>query len=312
VLAHALLVVASYVAAFLLRFDSLLDNVQLVTLLRTLPVLLAFRLLAFWRYHLFEGLWRYEGVEDAVTILKAVTASSLGFVATVVIFFGHGFPRSVLVTGAAGSIGSELCRQIADMHPDMLVMLERAESNLYYLELELRQSFPQLPCVPVIGDVLDVELVESIMRQYSPRAVFHAAAYKHVPLMEAHPLAAVENNVFGTEVLARAAETHGVERFVLISTDKAVRPVSVMGMTKRVAEGVLAARPPGPTRFIAVRFGNVLGSEGSMLPLFKWQIAAGGPVTVTDSEASRYFMGADDDVPLINLSDGLPPLHYIA
>jgi FlaA1/EpsC-like NDP-sugar epimerase len=462
-------VVASYVAAFSLRFDFLLDSSQLVTLLRTLPVLLAFRLLAFWHYHLFEGLWRYVGVDDAIAIIKAVTVSSLAFAGIVVIFFGHGFPRSVfvidwvlcgmtmggarlairlfrertgfeldenrprglivgagdagelllreiegarsykivgfvdddaskhrarirgvpvlgnldalprlcklhavdeilvalpslsegerlrilgrcrtagvpvktvpglhellslragisqlqevtpehllnrrpdqvdqaierrrlvealhgrrvLVTGAAGSVGSELCRQLAQLDPGTLLLFEQSESSLYFLELELKREFPDLHCIPVVGDILDRHAVNDVMRAHAPELVFHAAAYKHVPLMEAQPLEAIRNNVFGTEVVARSAMQNGVGRFVLISTDKAVDPVSVMGMTKRVAEDLLLSFGEQRTRFIAVRFGNVLGSQGSVLPLFKWQIASGGPVTVTDPEASRYFM----------------------
>jgi FlaA1/EpsC-like NDP-sugar epimerase len=198
--------------------------------------------------------------------------------------------RRVLVTGAAGSIGAELCRQIASYQPSELVLFERAESNLYFTHLDLVQRHPGLKVVPVIGDILDRQLVQEVMVKHSPHLVYHAAAYKHVPLMEAHPLEAIANNVIGTQVVARAAQDAGVATFVLISTDKAVAPVGVMGMSKRVAEGVLLTLQGGSTTFTAVRFGNVLDSDGSVLPLFRWQIAMGGPVTVTDAEASRYFM----------------------
>lgn len=200
----------------------------------------------------------------------------------------HG--KSILVTGAGGSIGSELCRQVGVFRPDKIVLLDRAESSLYFVDLELRRRFPELRVVPIVGDILDRNKVEEVFAQCRPEVVYHAAAYKHVPLMEIHPLEGIENNIVGTEIVARAGQRHGVSKFVLISSDKAVRPVGVMGMTKRVAEGVVQNFNGGSTSFIAVRFGNVLGSDGSVLPLFRWQIANGGPVTVTDPEASRYFM----------------------
>jgi FlaA1/EpsC-like NDP-sugar epimerase len=198
--------------------------------------------------------------------------------------------RRILVTGAGGSIGSELCRQLAAFEPELLVLFERAESSLYFVQLELQSRHRNLQVVPVVGDILDRRKVEEVITAYAPEVIYHAAAYKHVPLMEAHPLEAIENNVFGTETVARAAMRGGVKKFVLISTDKAVRPVGVMGMTKRVAECLLLSLDGGPTTFVAVRFGNVLGSDGSVLPLFRWQIAQGGPLTVTDPEATRYFM----------------------
>jgi FlaA1/EpsC-like NDP-sugar epimerase len=198
--------------------------------------------------------------------------------------------RRILVTGAGGSIGSELCRQLAAFEPELLVLFERAESSLYFVHLELHSRHRKLQVVPVVGDILDRQKVEEAITAYAPEVIYHAAAYKHVPLMEAHPLEAIENNVFGTETVALAARRGGVKKFVLISTDKAVRPVGVMGMTKRVAECLLLSLDGGPTTFVAVRFGNVLGSDGSVLPLFRWQIAQGGPVTVTDPEATRYFM----------------------
>jgi len=198
--------------------------------------------------------------------------------------------RRILVTGAGGSIGSELCRQLAVFEPEMLIMFERAESSLYFVDLELRSRHPGLQVTSVVGDILDRRRVEEVIAAYAPEIIYHAAAYKHVPLMEAHPLEAIENNIFGTEVVALAARRSAVRKFVLISTDKAVKPVGIMGMTKRLAECLLLSLNGGPTTFVAVRFGNVLGSDGSVLPLFRWQIAQGGPVTVTDPEASRYFM----------------------
>ena len=198
--------------------------------------------------------------------------------------------RRILVTGAGGSIGSELCRQLARYEPSKLVLFDQAESSLYFVDIELRHDYPDVELVPVVGDITNRATIDDLLRTHEPHIIYHAAAYKHVPLMEAHPLEAIRNNVFGTETVALAAREAGVERFVLISTDKAVHPVGVMGMTKRLAECLVQALSGGPTAFVAVRFGNVLGSEGSVLPLFKRQIKQGGPVTVTDPEATRYFM----------------------
>ncbi len=201
--------------------------------------------------------------------------------------------RTVLVTGAGGSIGAELCRQIARYRPARLVLYELNEYNLYTIEQELGESHPGLPLVRLVGDVRDPAHLRATFGQWRPQVVFHAAAYKHVPLMEQHNAwAALRNNTLGTWFAARAAAEAGAERFVLISTDKAVNPTNVMGATKRAAEmamGLLAPRHPG-TRFIAVRFGNVLGSSGSVIPKFKEQIARGGPVTVTHPDIIRYFM----------------------
>ncbi len=199
--------------------------------------------------------------------------------------------RTVLVTGGGGSIGSELCRQIARLAPARLVILERSEFNLYAIELELRATFPTLDLVAVLGDVCDRVVVEETTRASAPEVVFHAAAYKHVPMLENQVRQAVLNNVIGTRVMASAADRHGCKTFVLISSDKAVNPANVMGVTKRVAEIVcqdMSAR--SATRFITVRFGNVLGSSGSVVPLFREQITRGGPVTVTHPEVMRYFM----------------------
>lgn len=464
---HAVLVTAAYLLAFLFRFEFSLRVQEWDWLLRTLPVLLFSRVIVFAWFGLYEGVWKYVSMRDILAILKAATVSSLIFSAGVLIFFGHGFPRSilvldwvmclalvggvrlasrafresgrknvqagarraliigagdageallrefgrnvglnyeivgfvdddprkkgkrihgievgggvaqipqlchskqaqeilvaipsatqaqqlrilrfcresglpfktvpalnelllgraaisqlqdfrtedllgrqevrldldqirkelrgrrVLVTGAAGSIGSELCRQLAAFEPEKLVLLDRAESNLYFLSLELRQTYPLLKVYPVVGDILDQPQVEEVLRAYAPDVLYHAAAYKHVPLIEEHPLEGMQNNVFGTEAIAVAARAAKVKKFVFVSTDKAVRPVGIMGMTKRVAEGLLLCLHGETTMFVVVRFGNVLGSEGSVVPLFRWQIASGGPVTLTDPEATRYFM----------------------
>jgi len=198
--------------------------------------------------------------------------------------------KVVLVTGAAGSIGSELCRQIARFHPAGIVGFEIAESPLFEIDREMKQRFPQVPFYPEIGNVQNRARLDNVLYQYRPTIVYHAAAYKHVPLMETHVFEAVENNVFGTYNLAISAMKYGVEDFVLISSDKAVRPTNIMGTTKRIAEMILLALQNGRTRYVAVRFGNVLGSNGSVIPIFKKQIAAGGPVTVTHPEMRRFFM----------------------
>ena len=201
--------------------------------------------------------------------------------------------RTVLITGAGGSIGSELCRQVARFKPARLVLYELSEFNLYAIEQELSDTFPALPLVRLIGDVKDLPHLRQTCATWQPQVVFHAAAYKHVPLMEEHnAAAALRNNTLGTYHAALAAAEAGAERFVLISTDKAVNPSNVMGATKRAAEMVisaLAGQHPG-TRFMAVRFGNVLGSSGSVIPKFKEQIERGGPVTVTHPDIIRYFM----------------------
>jgi len=207
--------------------------------------------------------------------------------------------RVVLVTGAAGSIGSELCRQIARYQPAALIGFEIAESGLFELEREIRYAFPTLNFRPEIGSIQNPPRLGEVFRQYSPSAVYHAAAYKHVPLMETHAFEAIENNVFGTYNVALAAAKHAVEDFVLVSSDKAVRPASVMGATKRLAELVVLSFQGGRPKFVAVRFGNVLGSSGSVVPIFKRQIAEGRPVTVTHPEMRRFFMTIPEAVQLI-------------
>ncbi|MFQ6048303.1 MAG: polysaccharide biosynthesis protein, partial [Phycisphaerae bacterium] len=200
--------------------------------------------------------------------------------------------KPVLVTGAGGSIGSELCRQILRFAPAELVLLERAENQLFQIERELlRRVPPGYPLAAYLADVCDRRRLEQIFARHRPAVVFHAAAHKHVPMMERDPAEAVKNNILGTKVVADAARDHRCGKFVLISTDKAVRPASIMGCTKRVAEMyVQQLSQLGPTQFVTVRFGNVLGSSGSVIPLFQEQIAAGGPVTVTHPQMMRYFM----------------------
>ena len=208
--------------------------------------------------------------------------------------------KIVLVTGAAGSIGSELCRQIARFDPEALIGFDTAETPLFEIDREMHNSFPRLAFHPEIGDVTKAEHLRYVMERYRPSVVYHAAAYKHVPLMERDVFAAVENNIFGTWQTALAATNHGVEDFVLISSDKAVRPTSMMGATKRIAELVIRAlQTESETRFVAVRFGNVLGSNGSVVPIFKSQIAAGGPVTVTHPDMQRYFMTISEAAQLV-------------
>ena len=199
--------------------------------------------------------------------------------------------KVVLVTGAGGSIGSEICRQVLRVRPKKLLLLGHGENSIYLIHQELRSIVTEGTLVPIIADIRDKNQLDQIFTDYEPDVVFHAAAHKHVPLMEIQPIAAVLNNIYGTRNVADVAGAHGVERFVMISTDKAVNPTSVMGATKRVAEKVvLGMNHKYDTKFITVRFGNVLGSRGSVIPLFRKQIEAGGPVTVTDPEMTRYFM----------------------
>jgi FlaA1/EpsC-like NDP-sugar epimerase len=197
----------------------------------------------------------------------------------------------VLVTGAGGSIGSELCRQVARFKPKQLLLLGHGENSIYEIDLELRGKYPDVDLRPIIADIQDEARIRRVFEQFRPGVVFHAAAHKHVPLMEYNPEEAIKNNVFGTLNVARAADLFRAKRFVLISSDKAVNPTSVMGATKRAAEYVIQSLAcTSKTVFVAVRFGNVLGSRGSVIPLFKRQIAAGGPVTITDYRMVRFFM----------------------
>ncbi|VVS94880.1 polysaccharide biosynthesis protein [Desulfoluna spongiiphila] len=209
---------------------------------------------------------------------------------------------TVLVTGAGGSIGSELCRQICRFNPDKVILFERAESPLYAIDMELKHHFPHLTIVPVLADIQYPSQLEKVFEKYKPQSVFHAAAYKHVPMMECHAWKAVKNNIIGTQNVVEISKKYGVKRFVLVSTDKAVRPTNVMGTTKRIAEMVVLNQMYDEnchTKFMAVRFGNVVGSAGSVLPLFKKQIEEGGPITVTHKDITRYFMTIPEAAQLI-------------
>jgi FlaA1/EpsC-like NDP-sugar epimerase len=207
--------------------------------------------------------------------------------------------QTLLITGAGGSVGSELARQVASFRPGRLVLFDRAENDLFKIGRELAHKFPELNFVPVVGDILDVNALRETFALHQPKSVFHAAAYKHVPMMESNCFQAVTNNIFGTYNVALVAKQYHTDDFVMISSDKAVKPTNIMGVTKRVAEIIILALQRNHTRFIAVRFGNVLGSNGSVLPIFEEQIANGGPVTVTHPDAQRYFMTIAEAVQLV-------------
>jgi len=217
--------------------------------------------------------------------------------------------KRILITGAAGSIGSELARQLAAVYPALLIICDQTESGLYQIEYEIQQQYKLGNALRVyLGDIKDEVSIDNLFNKYKPQVVFHAAAYKHVPMMENHPSEAIRNNVLGTKVLANTAELYGVEKFLFVSTDKAINPTNVMGASKRIAEiycqsfynketspvtnnGIIQmVGKPKRTKFITTRFGNVLGSNGSVIPRFKEQIANGGPVTVTHPDIIRYFM----------------------
>ena len=213
---------------------------------------------------------------------------------------GYVKDKVVLVTGGGGSIGSELCRQIAGHEPKQLVILDIYENSAYDIQQELRRKYPKLNLKVLIGSVRNTHRVGQIFREYQPDIVYHAAAHKHVPLMEDSPNEAIKNNVFGTLNVARAADIYKSERFILISTDKAVNPTNIMGASKRLCEMIIQGmNRESDTEFVAVRFGNVLGSNGSVIPLFEKQILAGGPVTVTDKNVIRYFMTIPEAVSLV-------------
>lgn len=208
--------------------------------------------------------------------------------------------RRVIVTGGGGSIGSELCRQIAKCHPEKLIILDIYENNAYDIEQELKREYPELNLITIIGSVRDYDRLDDIFKEYRPEYVFHAAAHKHVPLMELSPNEAIKNNCLGTLNTVKVADKYKVKKFVLISSDKAVRPTNVMGATKRICEMIIQAyNKMSKTDYVAVRFGNVLGSNGSVIPLFLKQIDNGGPVTVTHKEITRYFMTIPEAVSLI-------------
>jgi FlaA1/EpsC-like NDP-sugar epimerase len=206
----------------------------------------------------------------------------------------------VLVTGAGGSIGSELCRQIIKFEPSLLLLFDHNENDTYFLELELKEKHPYLKLKTIIGDIKDVGLLKHTFSKYKPDIVFHSAAHKHVPLMEENPVAAVKNNIIGTRNFIYAAEHYGVKSFVMISTDKAVNPTSIMGASKRIAEMMIQAKAKiAKTKFMAVRFGNVIGSSGSVVPIFKKQIEKGGPITVTHPDVKRFFMTDSEAAQLV-------------
>ncbi|MCR4301102.1 MAG: polysaccharide biosynthesis protein [Sulfuricaulis sp.] len=208
--------------------------------------------------------------------------------------------QTVLVSGGGGSIGAELCRQIGSLNPGRLIIVDRSEFNLYSIDMELQNNIPELSKIALLADINDTVQMDKIMRTYSPAVVYHAAAYKHVPILENQARAAVVNNVLGTRVMANLADKYGCRSFVMVSTDKAVNPANVMGASKRVAEMYCQGmNAKSNTRFITVRFGNVLGSSGSVIPLFQKQIASGGPVTVTHPEIMRFFMTISEACQLI-------------
>ena len=218
---------------------------------------------------------------------------------------GYVCGKTVLVTGGGGSIGSELCRQIAQHKPKQLLILDIYENNAYDIQQELLQKYPKLDMTVLIGSVRNRARVDDIFRAYRPDIVYHAAAHKHVPLMEESPNEAIKNNVFGTLNVAEAADAFGAKRFVMISTDKAVNPANIMGASKRICEMVIQnINLRSKTEFVAVRFGNVLGSNGSVIPLFKKQIEQGGPVTVTHPDIIRYFMTIPEAVSLVLQASG--------
>ena len=210
------------------------------------------------------------------------------------------FEKVVLVTGAGGSIGSALCRQIVNFSPKEILLFDHNENNVYYLGIDFLTKYRHIKFRTIIGDIGDIGLLKNVFALYRPQIVFHAAAHKHVPLMEENPAAAVKNNIIGSRNLIYAANHYKVQRFIFISTDKAVNPTSVMGMTKRIVEMILQAKAKiSRTKYMAVRFGNVLGSDGSVIPLFKRQIEAGGPLTITHPEVKRYFMSIHEASQLV-------------
>ncbi len=210
------------------------------------------------------------------------------------------FEKVVLVTGAGGSIGSALCRQIVNFNPKEILLFDHNENDVYYLGTEFLTKYRHIKFKTIIGDIRDIGLLKSVFSLYKPEIVFHAAAHKHVPLMEENPAAAVKNNIIGSRNLIYAANHYKVERFIFISTDKAVNPTSVMGMTKRIVEMILQSKARiSRTKYMAVRFGNVLGSDGSVIPLFKRQIEEGGPLTITHPEVKRYFMSINEASQLV-------------
>jgi FlaA1/EpsC-like NDP-sugar epimerase len=213
--------------------------------------------------------------------------------------------RTVLITGCGGSIGSELCRQVVKFQPRSLILVDANEANLFHIQMELNHELYYQKCTGILGHVQDENLMKSVFQRFQPQVVFHAAAYKHVPMLEINPWEAVTNNILGSRVVMALAFKHNVERFVLVSTDKAVRPTNVMGASKRMTELFLQSFQGKGTRFVAVRFGNVVGSSGSVIPLFRRQIEQGGPVTVTHPDVNRYFMTIPEAAQLIIQAGGM-------
>ncbi|MBR2460754.1 MAG: polysaccharide biosynthesis protein [Clostridia bacterium] len=256
------------------------------------------------KLHILPGLYQFINGELQVGKMRDVDINDLlgrdPIVTDIKSIMDYVGNRTVMVTGGGGSIGSELCRQLAERNPKQLIIVDIYENNAYDIQQELRRKFPHLNLEVLIASVRNQLRIEAIFEHYRPDIVYHAAAHKHVPLMEDSPNEAVKNNVFGTLNVVRAADKYGVKRFVMISTDKAVNPTNVMGATKRICEMIIQTyNKRSETEFVAVRFGNVLGSNGSVIPLFKRQIAAGGPVTVTHPDIIRYFMTIPEAVSLV-------------
>lgn len=214
--------------------------------------------------------------------------------------------NTVLVTGAGGSIGSALSKTIISYGPQLLILLDQSEQNLYQIQTDLALDQKGIPVISAVGDVCNEGLISAILEQYRPNVIHHVAAFKHVPLMERNPIAAIRNNALGTNILARSAQSHGVESLIMVSTDKAVNPRSIMGASKRLAELALVRWGKGETRMRSVRLGNVLGTHGSVVRVFAEQILAGGPITVTHPDATRYFLTLPEAVDLILAAAELP------
>ena len=253
---------------------------------------------------MLPGMYQVLNGEVSVSKLRAVDPQDLLGREPIQVnleeIFGYVSGKVVMVTGGGGSIGSELCRQIARANPKQLIIFDIYENNAYDIQMELQRNHPELDLQVMIGSVRNLSRVDSLVEHYRPELIFHAAAHKHVPLMENSPNEAIKNNVFGTYNMAKTAAKYGVKRFVLISTDKAVNPTNIMGASKRLCEMVVQMmNRRSRTEFVAVRFGNVLGSNGSVIPLFKKQIEAGGPVTVTHPDIIRYFMTIPEAVSLV-------------
>lgn len=253
---------------------------------------------------ILPSLYQLENVNEYVPTIRKVEIEDLLGRESIKVnldsVMGYVKNQVVLVTGGGGTIGSELCRQIASYNPKQLIIFDIYENNAYEIQNELKHDFPELDLVTLVGSVRDSKRIDYVFRTYKPQIVYHAAAHKHVPLMEDSPNESIKNNVFGTYKTAECADRYGVKRFVLISTDKAVNPTNIMGASKRICEMIVQTfNEKSKTEFVAVRFGNVLGSNGSVIPLFKKQLEQGGPLTVTDPNIIRYFMTIPEAVSLV-------------